>query len=63
MKDCCLYSLHHLPAQILIASLSVGPEADRRRGRLAEGLLWCYLGCEAVLNLPGYLELARFVAR
>ena len=63
LKEGFLYSLHHLPAQILIVSLAVGPEADRRRGRLAEGLLWCYLGCEAVLNLPGYLELARFVAR
>ena len=63
LKEGFLYSLHHLPAQVLIVALALQPEVPAKKGRWAEGILWCYLICEAVLNIPGYLELARFVMR
>lgn len=62
LKEGFLYSLHHLPAQILIVALALKPGEAEKQGRRAEGALWCYLLCEVVLNLPGYLELARFAA-
>lgn len=64
LKEGFLYSLHHFPAQILIAALFLDQRESRglyRRG--AEGTLWCYLLCELVLNLPGYFALAQFVTR
>lgn len=62
LKEGFLYSLHHLPAQILIIALAVRPETPERPARITEGMLWCYLVCEVVLNIPGYLELIQFIS-
>ena len=46
---------------LLIAALLLKEEPSAAPGRRAEGILWCYLACELVLNLPGYLQLAQFI--
>lgn len=63
LKEGFLYSLHHLPAQMLIVALALRPEPSDTAARRTEWALWCCLICEAALNIPGYLELARFVTR
>ena len=62
LKEGFLYSLHHLPAQILLAALALrAPEG--RDSRWAEGFVWCY-GIGLVLcNLPGYGQLVQFITR
>ena len=63
LKEGFLYSLHHWPAQVLIAGLAVRPQAGRKPGAVCEGLLWAFLLCEFLLNLPGYQELVQFLTR
>lgn len=63
LKEGFLYSLHHLPAQVLIAALALGPECEETERRWTEGALWGYLICELALNAPGYLALIRYVTR
>ena len=62
LKEGFLYSLHHLPAQILLAALALRPPGDRS-SRCAEGLTWCYGAGVALCSLPGYMELVQFIAR
>lgn len=62
LKEGFLYSLHHLPAQILLAALALrAPEG--RDSRCAEVLVWCYVAGEVLLNLPGYGQLVQFITR
>lgn len=62
LKEGFLYSLHHLPAQILLAALALqAPEG--RDSRWAEVLVWCYVAGEVLLNLPGYGQLVQFITR
>ena len=63
LKEGFLYSLHHWPAQVLIAALSVRPQTGRRPGAVYEGILWGFLLCEILLNLSGYRELVQFLTR
>lgn len=63
LKEGFLYSLHHWPAQVLIAALALRPGTARWRSRVCEGIVWGYLLCEGVLNLPGYRELVEFITR
>lgn len=63
LKEGFLYSLHHLPAQVLIVALALKPEGEGGERRGVEAVLWGYLICELALNIPGYLELARFIMR
>ena len=60
LKEGFLYSLHHLPAQILLAALALRGE---REGRWPEGFTWCYAAGLAVCNLPGYWQLVQFITR
>lgn len=62
LKEGFLYSLHHLPAQILLASLALrAPES--RDSRWAEGFVWCYGAGLVLCNIPGYLQLVQFITR
>ena len=62
LKEGFLYSLHHLPAQILLAALALGaPEG--RDSRRAEALAWCYGAGVVLCNIPGYLQLTEFITR
>ncbi len=64
LKEGFLYSLHHLPAQVLIVSMSMtGDGAAKRERTVSEGFLWCYLLGELTLNIPGYMSLAEFISR
>ncbi len=63
LKEGFLYSLHHLPAQVLLVALALKRGPEGREVRWTEGLVWCYVICQAALNVPGYLELARFITR
>ena len=63
LKEAFLYSLHHLPAQVCIAALPLSAEASEGERRLVCWGLAGYLACLVVLNLPGYLELLRYIAR
>ena len=63
LKEGFLYSLHHLPAQILLMALALRREPAETERRWPEVLLWCYVVGEVVCNLPGYLELAQFITR
>ena len=63
LKEAFLYSLHHLPAQILAVSLLLSPEAGEKTGRAAA---WCATGffiLVIALNIPGYIELFRFIGQ
>ena len=60
LKEGFLYSLHHLPAQILLVAPALRGE---REGRWAEGAVWCCGAGVVLCNLPGYLELAAFITR
>ena len=59
LKEGFLYSLHHLPAQILLAALTLREPGGRR----AEALTWCYGAGVALCSLPGYGELIQFIGR
>ena len=63
LKEAFLYSLHHLPAQVLCVSLLLSPEAGEKTGKIAA---WCATGffvLVVALNVPGYIELFRFIGR
>ena len=61
LKEGFLYSLHHLPAQLLIAALPLACGERERRWETA--VLGAYLVCIIVLNVPGWRELATFMMR
>lgn len=67
LKEGFLYSLHHFPAQILIAALTFKPEDGPSDGaapdthRAAGAALALCLVCVVLLNLPGYRALLRFI--
>lgn len=63
LKEAFLYSLHHLPAQVLAVSLLLSPEAGEKASRAAA---WCATGFFVLviaLNVPGYIELFRFIGQ
>ena len=63
LKEAFLYSLHHLPAQALVVSLLLSSEAGEKTGKVAA---WCAMGffvLVVALNVPGYIELFRFIGR
>lgn len=62
LKEAFLYSLHHLPAQVCIVSLSLTPEARLQERRAVTGVLVLYGVCLVVLNLPGYRALFQYIA-
>ena len=57
LKEAFLYSLHHLPAQILIAALPLTQEASAGERRAVTAGLAVYLACLVLLNFSGYLVL------
>ena len=61
LKEGFLYSLHHLPAQMLIAALPLARGEGKCRWETA--VLGAYLVCVLVLNVPGWRELAAFMMR
>ena len=64
LKEGFLYSLHHLPAQVLIVSVPMrGAGGSKCERAVSEGFLWCYLLGELALNIPGYISLAEFISR
>jgi len=62
LKESFLYSLHHLPAQVLIAALPLSRTAPDRERRAVTAGLAVYLACLVVLNLPGYQALMEFIS-
>lgn len=62
LKEGFLYSLHHLPAQIMLAAIALKETKEPHR-RWSEGAVWTFGAGVVLLNLPGYLELARFIVR
>lgn len=61
LKEGFLYSLHHLPAQLLIIALALRPEAEPGPRLAAGRVLAVCLTCALLLNLPGYGALMRFI--
>lgn len=61
LKEGFLYSLHHLPAQLLIAALALRPDTEPRLRLAAGRALAVFLACVILLNLPGYGTLAQFI--
>ncbi len=59
LKEAFLYSLHHYPAQMLIAGLLLC--GKKREKRIALPLLCAYGVCLLVMNVPGYVNLIRFL--
>ena len=60
LKEAFLYSLHHYPAQLLIAGLLFRGTGERRK-RTAAALLGVYGLCLIVWNIPSYVNLTRFL--
>lgn len=60
LKEGFLYSLHHLPAQILLVALLLRPKADSTLRRIIPILLGGYLLCELVINFPAYQTFLTF---
>lgn len=60
LKEGFLYSLHHLPAQILLVALLLRPETKTPLRRAVPILLSGYLLCELVINFPAYQVFLAF---
>lgn len=58
LKEAFLYSLHHYPAQLLIAGLLL---REKRTARPASVLLSVYLLCLIGLNVQGYVNLFQLI--
>lgn len=64
LKEAFLYSLHHFSAQLLIVSLLWTEDSplSYKQKKICTYFYTMFLLCSVVLNIPGYLEISRFIA-